>query len=279
MRATSTVVDATLCLLLVSAAVVTLASGDRARATEGDADSADEIASVLAATTTEVNYSIASGPGDPTIERTTSGTVAGLLATAAIVSVPTDASTAGARDFQRAVAAVTRETISISDHHVNVRAVWEPYPGAPVAGEVRVGPTPPPTAKVHTATFLVESGLNRSGDAAIDVADDEYGAVATVVARAVVEGLFPPGPTGYVLRRNGPAARAIAARYGRFAGMVGVSLADSIEAGNASAANDRLSGALADYLLADMRERYDSPSSVARAVDLGRTRIVVRTWS
>ncbi|MFC6975581.1 hypothetical protein ACFQL1_14450 [Halomicroarcula sp. GCM10025709] len=104
-----------------------------------------------------------------------------------------------------------------------------------------------------------------------------YDGVATVVARAVVAGIFPPERTELALRGDYPADVLTAARYGRAGNATGTSL--PIQRGNVTELNRRLTVALADTLEADMRTRFRSPTAAARATETHRVRVTVRTWS
>ena len=149
-RAVSTVLDASLCLLLVSASAVTLAgtpTGNLIRAGSNpaiDPDTADRTAELLATSTARVSYAVAD---DST--RTTHDTLAGLLARA------TRADVRGTSDeFVRAVTeevnrTLRRHTATDIDVQVSARRVGD---GANT-GRITAGKSPPPTADVHAARF------------------------------------------------------------------------------------------------------------------------------
>ncbi len=101
--------------------------------------------------------------------------------------------------------------------------------------------------------------------------------MATVVARSVVDGLFPPTQSRYALRGDYPSDVLLAARYERMADLTGASVA--VEQQSATEMNRDLTAALAARLRTDMRSRYDSPADAARAVRVSRVRVTVRTWS
>lgn len=136
-RGVSTVVDVSLAVLLITASVVTLvATGQPPTGDDGDARKA---ASLIAATTVELDYP----------DGTASGTLAGLLADAALPDTPDG--------FDAAVRRRTRETLQNVSTPVQVTA-------APLGGERRttVGGRPPPSATVATTTFVVPAARNRT---------------------------------------------------------------------------------------------------------------------
>lgn len=292
MRGTSTVVDATLFLVLVSAAAVTLA-GLPAEPPQPDGEAA-EFAAVLATSTAQVNYSLAPSAGrirradtspsagGPAFDRTAHGTLAGLLADAAVGNVTVDGTqvTHTSDGFERRVAKAVGDAIRVSGNRVAVRATWEPYPGADVVGHVRVGPEPPPAVDVRAAVIAVPSGFPDVRDRAVATARTQgYGGVARVVAAGIVEGLFPPRATRLALRGDPPVDALTAHRYRRIAELSGATVEASVGAARTEEANRRLTQALAARVEADLRAAFDSPLAAARAVAVGEVRITVRTWS
>ncbi|MDS0277394.1 hypothetical protein NDI85_06285 [Halomicroarcula sp. S1AR25-4] len=287
-RATSTVVDVTVFLLLVGAAataVVGAVTVDPPEAANPAADSAE----LLATSTASVEYALDS-PGRPPEwtanatarhRRTAHGTIAELLAESAMSGVTVHGerlSTAG-RGFERAVANTTRERLSESGRQTSVRVRWDPYPGAPVRATTRVGEQPPPSADVRTATVSVASPMaNATSRARRGAHEAGYLGVAVVVASTVVEGLFPPSQARLALRGDYPGDRLMAARYRRMARLTD---ADGLQLDSESASdlNARLTVQLAGDLAADMRQRFDTPAAAARAVHTERVRVTVRTWS
>ncbi|WP_276300564.1 DUF7284 family protein [Halorussus lipolyticus] len=163
MRAISTVLDASLCLLLVSASAVTLAETPvrDSRIEAGHAtgpDSADRTADLLATSTARVTY----GAGDDS-RRTAHDTLAGLLASAtrADAGGAADAGRATAdpdfagRDFARSVTASVNRTLR---RHLpaglGVQVVaTEVEPRTGTGDRLVAGGTPPPETEVHAARF------------------------------------------------------------------------------------------------------------------------------
>jgi hypothetical protein len=172
MRAVSTVLDASLCLLLVTASALTLVGTPLASEAGPDSnpnpDTADETAEVLTTTTARVTYAV----GDH--NRTAHDTLAGLLAAAALADAKTadatladseEASTAvsqsGSTTFQRAVTAkvgrvLRRADVPLRGPDVGVQVVADSNPGRDALGSrIVAGEPPPSTADVHAARVEV----------------------------------------------------------------------------------------------------------------------------
>ncbi|MFC4449313.1 DUF7284 family protein [Halorussus aquaticus] len=170
MRAISTVLDASLCLLLVSASALTLAATPPGPGGAGtaatDPDTADESAELLATSTALVTYDAGSR------NRTAHDTLAGLLASAAVA----DAGPASHHGFVRAVRervgrAVRRRAVGVQvvarANESTSRTVSTATASTPSAtptastsnvtheGRVVAGDAPPPDADVHAAGFAV----------------------------------------------------------------------------------------------------------------------------
>lgn len=288
-RAMSAVADVTVFLLLVGAAAGAVTSGvsvgGQAAPTTNPAAAQ---ASTLATSTASVEYDLVVSAPDtkrPPDERTrrkrtSHGSVAELLGEAAMSGVTVDGtrlSDAGT-DFESRVAATTRDRLHSPGQKTSVRVAWSPYPGAPIQGTYRVGDQPPATTDVRAATVTVPSGMTNASEPARRAAEaDGYDGVATVIARTVVEGLFPPAQSRYALRGDYPADALMKNRYERMADLTGTTV--DVERQSTTAMNRDLTAALATRLRTDMRSRYDSPEAAARAVQTSRVRVTVRTWS
>lgn len=294
-RATSTVLDAALFLLLVGAAVSTLTL-PTSPPPSADADAADEVADVLATSTADVHYSLAPGArhaqsrvvefprtSGPQFQRTAHGTLASHLSAAAVgnLTVHGREVTHTRDDFERAVTNATRNATRNRDHVTQVRAVWEPYEDAPVRGVVEVGPTPPPSADVHTATLTVTSGLPAARGRARSAArvGGNFSHVGAIVADSVVAGLFPRQTTRRALLGDYPVAQLVTYRYERVGRLVGTNVTAAAVTDNATGANRQLAARLGEVVAADMRRRYDSPTAAASTVSVDTVRLTVRTWS
>jgi hypothetical protein len=262
LRAVSTVLDVTLCLLLIGAAVATLTvpGGQPPHST------ADETVEQVATATANVTDPPSSGDGN---RRIVAGTQAELLARAAVANLSLDGSglTPSTRPFRVAVRNRVRRTLSWSARSTSVAARWAPYSGAPLHGRIVVGPAPPPGVSIRTATLSVPVPMETPlEDEPQDPAT--FRAVARSVSVTVLE-------TTLSSARGGGAAAESTRQRGRrraFATALGAVDPTSV---NRSELRDRLMNRLAS----DMRRRFDSPDAAASALDSETAEIVVREWS
>lgn len=316
-RAISTVLDASVCLLLVAASALTLAGAPVAEPTRPDL--ADETLETLTTSTAQVNYT-AGASAETRIKRTAHGTLARLLADATLATLQAgDEPVTKNAAFEGAVttevaSAVGRPAASWrgspsgvhSPSGVQVLARWKPYPGSTLGGQVVAGRTPPAETDVHAASVTVSSGLPDVEQRAVRAAhDDGFDGVAHVVASAVVRGLFDPQQARRALQagETRPERAALTtARYHTAAETLGATAAveralapasarstanvstERVSAGrvstaNVSAANRALTAALAAVVETQLREQYDSPAAAAEATTVGEIRVTVRTWS
>lgn len=292
MRATSTVLDAALFLLFVGAAIATLTLPV---AGPPDSDAADATVDVLATSTADVQYTLEPGivqavdtvPSQDRqaaleLRRSAHGTLADHLATAAVATVAVDGQrvTDTRIDYQRVVTNETQRVTRGRTHLAHVSAVWRPYPDAPLRGTVSVGPTPPPSADVHTERLSVGSGLPDAGEPARRAATNgSFDDVGATVASRIVDGLFPPRTTRSALLGDYPVEPLVAHRYRRFGQALGTNVSKPVSRDDPVAANAKLTRALGDRLAADMRRQFESPDDAARAVSVGTVDVTVRTWS
>lgn len=261
-RGVSTVLDVSVCLLLVGVAMTTLAVGvpeDGRHSVDGTPDAADTSARRLATVTAGVL-----GPRD----RTVHGPLANHLAQAAAANASLDGDSLTNGDYADSVAA---ETTATTDRHVAVTARWEPYPGAPLRGTTTAGGAPPADADVAVTRSVVETGIDAPGTT------NSFTELARTLARAYVEWRFPPERTRAALvdERTAPST---ADRYRSVAGPLEVDVEAALIDANARRANDRLAAALAERLESDLRERYDTPNAAAEASSPDRAIVVVRRW-
>ena len=283
MRAVSTVVDVTVFLLLVSAAVATVAvSSDRPPAVPV-ADAAE----VLGTSTAGVEYSLAGSPElrEPResveiVDRQTNGTVAGLLARAAVTNATLSGeSLVVATEEYRA--AVRNRTLAVTgwvSDPLRVDARWAPYPGAPLSGHVGVGPEPPDGVDVRAATFRVPASVERVHADARKAASGGYEAVARVVARATVNALLPPRRARVALQGTTPARTFVRDRYETVSRRLETDVQSAVDRGDTAGANRALARALAHNLETDLRRRFDSPAAAAAELEVGTVRLTVRGW-
>jgi hypothetical protein len=295
-RAVSTVVDATLAMVLIGGAVIALSVVPAAPTADVGTDAADGAADLLGGTTATVNYSLSPGArhADPSLVafpedarsgrgfgRIAHGTVASLVVAATVGDAGLDGeafsrATDGLAERVGTLAVTTLERPGVE---VQVRAVWRPFPESDLRGSVLGGPTPPPDADVHAATVTVASGFDFPPERALAAADRGFGAVADAFANATVEGLFPPERAGLALRGDYPLSALVAYRYRHAAEQVGAVVAPPVAEGNATLANDRLAAALSERFERTLRSAYPTPRAAAAAGTVGRVTIAVRTWS
>lgn len=170
-RGLSTALDVSLCVLLVSAAVLTLSTipDDGKRPSTSPAATLGMLGAVT----------------EPTGDRH-EATPIERLAAAAISDARMGANQ---QDRQRAV---VRNLLNRTTGNRQVLVRWEPVPGLPVHGSVEVGPTPPESAAVDTTRTVIP--LDRMGspqrlDAA---ADAGFNRLADVVAYRLLGRLDRP---------------------------------------------------------------------------------------
>lgn len=287
---TSVALDACLCLLLVSAAAITVTS---VPPREPSPDRADTVAETLAATTVTVDYSLRPAPtesGDgsrsadgrtadnPEYDRTAHGTLASLLARAAVRTVRVDGEplTRTNAGFAAAVRGAVRERLPA---RTQVVVSFRPYPGSHLGRELRIGPRPPPKADVHAATVRPPSGVASPEDTATTAERSGYDGLGQLVADALVTGLFPPEKGRLALAGDDPVDRLVRHRYARASSYYGPRTRDAINDSDTRAANDRLAAAMGEQVASELRNRFDAPDDAAGALRIDTVRIAVRTWS
>lgn len=265
-RAASSVLDVTVCLLLVSASAVTLTQAPTTPDRE-DPDRADAVLELLTTSTARIDYS-SSPPGpDGATNLTVHGTLAGLLAagTVANATVHGESIAASTTGYRRGVATAVRQATTRQDVRVQVLLRWRPYPGAHVRGRFAVGPSPPPSVDVDAASATVPWGPSSVRQRAVGVARQEgFAGVARAIANSLIGGPYSSIRTDST--PTGARREAVASAYG-------------IESAPDEVASERLHRAVERSVEADLRNRFDSPVAAARAVSLGRVRLTVRTWS
>lgn len=285
---TSVALDAVLCLLLISAAGVTVTS---VPSQDSDLDRADSVAETLAVTTATVEYSLrpvpngkdetGSGTDDatnPEYERTAHGTLASLLARAAVRTVRIDgeALTGTNAGFAAAVRTVVRERLP---PRTQVLVSFRPYPGAHLGRELHIGPTPPPNADVNAATVNPPSGVSALTNPESTAQQRGFDGLAQRVASALVEGLFPPKKARLALAGDPPVDHLVQHRYARAANYYGVDTREAVENGDTRTANDRLAATMGEHVTSELRNRFTTPTKAADSLRLDTVNIAVRTWS
>ena len=250
----STVVDVTVCLLLVAVAVgtLTVAIPDEDAGHPVDSDpSAEAVTTVTASVPVEAGHHA-------------HGTLAQHLARAVLLSAKLDGESLFASSYPAAV----REAVEADTaDRVHVTARWRPYPDAPLSATLSVGSKPPSTADVAATTITVDSG----------VAPSDGTTEPTAVSEAYVNRTFPPEQTRVALVDPRTAPRT-ADRYREAGDTLGVDVEPSITDALPRQANERLSTALAERLDADPGSEAVDSHAEPSAVDPGTVEIVVRRW-
>lgn len=283
---TSTVLDGVLCLLLISAAVVTVTTATPQEPT-GEGRAAD-VATTLTTTTASVNYTLTPRTETTDVDvpshadrfdRTAHGTLAELVARATVARIAIgDERLWHARDgFGRAV--VQSVGAAVRSNHTQITAVWRPYPESSIGGRLVVGSAPPPNRAVHAATIEASSGFPTTRKVTRRAArSNGIDGIADVVAGGIVRGLFAPTRTRIAAGGASPSAALVRHRYRRVARCLGVTRSPRLANGGVEDTNDRLESALSDRIARDLRSSNTSATAAAERVRLGRVRIVVRTW-
>lgn len=294
MRAISTVLDVSLFLLLVGAAVATVAfaSIPSVDGSTASSDPADETVETLSTSTTRVNYSVGPGldelklgatvdPDSPIHHRSDHGTYTSLLADAAVANASIDGDRMMAVDvpFVAAVANATIPVIRREDVGTSVRAIWSPSVGGELQGVVHVGEHPPRNGDVRTATVTVDSGVPDTRESAIEAAsEDGFEGVAAELSASFVDGVFPTREMRVAVRGDYPTDVIASARYDSAADALGID-GPTVTPRSVAESNAELQAALGDRFEATLRQKYDDPVAAARDVDIGNVTVVVRTWS
>lgn len=284
---TATVLDACLCLLLVSAAAVTVAS---VPTPDVGVDRADSAADTLAATTS-FNYTLSPGArrADPELAsfdrthgqaftRHSRGSLASLLGRAAVRTARIDGElpTHTATDFAAKAHGATRAALPPK---TQVVVSWRPYPGAHLGQTVSIGPTPPADADVNAALVRVPSGFAPPERASRIAERSGFGGLSRTIASSLVEGLVPPSQARIALAGDPPVSTLMRYRYRRLAQLYGATVSEPLARGDLHTVNRRLEAHIAARVEADLRSQYDSPTRAARHLGLGTVELSVRTWS
>ena len=257
-RGVSTVLDVAVCLLVVGAAVATLASIPPAGG--DDALDADATARLLATGTVAV----------PADDGTGHATYGAHLARGAVSAATVEDRRLLETPYP---AAVRRETANATGDRTFVTARWEPYPDAVVGGRIAAGRRPPESADVAATTLTVDSGIAPpDADAA-----GSFKTLGRALAAAYVEWAFPPERTRAALV-DPRIAESTAARYWIAADAVGADVDEPVAEADVEAANAALAEALAKRLAADLQEHYRTSEAAATDVTVDEVTVVVRRW-
>lgn len=254
----STVLDVTICLVLVGVAIGTLAV---AVPEEGWRSTVDSDPSAVSVGTVTATVPVEDG-------HESHGTLAQHLARATVLAAVLD----GDRLVPSSYPAATRRVVGYrTADRVRITTRWVPYPEAPLEGEITVGPIPPSTADVAATRLTVDSGLSTPES------PESTESFATAVAEAYIRRLFPPERTRLRLVDPRTAAQG-ADRYRSIAELLAVDVDDAIVDASPRLANERLAAGLAGRLEADLRSDSSASETVPDGTASGRVEIVVRRW-
>jgi len=315
-RAISTVLDAAVFLLLVSAAVGILYTVPQTDDGAADPDVAAESATTLATSIETIEYAPAPDGDreDAASARPDRGTIAELLAETTVANARLDGEPlTRAPNHEAAVRNVTRRTIHQigADVRIQVRTQWRPLPGSGLRSAILVGPSPPDDADVHAATMEIpvstaaSAGPTRVRWGGSEVPDSDDGQAAgnalerppsrtesleSIARRAGCRGLgealgarvvgsaFPPGPTEQALRADGEPTELAETRYDTTATAVDVD-PGTFHAEMEPRRRNRLLATELARTFATTCEGYDSPAIAAERAAPGTVTVSVRTWS
>lgn len=258
-RGVSTVLDVSVCLLLVGAAMTTVVVSVPDTAAKPRVN-ADTTANSLGTVTASVAV---------TDDRHAHDTLAGHLITATISSGSLDGDPLVRSPYPNAVRQAVQDHV---DERTRITVRWRPYPDAPLEGRMNVGPAPPPTADVSTTRWTIDSGMASPKSA------DSFEALARALSTAYINYLFPPERTRINLL-DPRTAEQTAARYRAVAETIDVDIDEELVDASTHGANKQLADALADRLEADLRTAYASPQAAASEETLNEVELVVGRWA
>lgn len=287
---TSAALDAVLCLLLVSAAAVTVTSTSPPESPTPAGDRADAVAETLVATTAEIPYRLRpvpddspdsgpqqSDPTNPEFERVAHGTLTSLLADIAVRTVRIDGKilTNTNNGFATAVRERVNETLP---PRTRVVVRWQPFPGSHLGRQFGVGPKSPANTAIHAETVHVPSGVPTPSNASVTAQAAGFNGVARAVADSLVDGLFPPAKARLAVAGDAPTDRLVRHRYREASNRYDVSISGRVAAGETEAANRRLAEGMHPRIESDLKESFETSESAAETLSLGTVDISVRTW-
>lgn len=286
-RGVSTVIDVGLALLLISASVVLIGLHLNDTDESVDVQGSERTAETLSGTSTTVefdrsvvtsseNFEEPEGATAAMYRQTTYGSGTGMLADAAVANVRIGGEQVlgYAPDYEDSVEAALIGRMVGSNHQLYALARWAPYEGSRIVGNVTAGERPPRTEDVTSTTITVSSGLPAvdKEQLAEDVATagTHEGAreeVGDAIARAVIEGYFPPEKSQYALERQGVSRSMKVYHYQQVRDALGDDFEDSRQldtdtsgsvldrkSANAVQANKYLIGGLSGEIQTDIRD-------------------------
>lgn len=309
-RAVSTVADVGLALVLVTAGIGVLVTFDGPPEKTDAPSTTDYTAETIASSTTAVRYdvrdAVAAARGINSsalfnetdyeasdLQRISHGPVAAHVAAIAVTNIGTGDSNASqvtaAVDYERVVDRRLQISLVGSNFDTAVDAQWLPFSNASLRGTTSLGQEPPPETAVSTAVLTVPSPIPSVRQKAIDAVDaeDEFGIVADIVARAIIDGYLPGRESQRALESGGVERDLVVYRYKRMAQLIDGASPDAEQLTSnlvAKQANTlKANGYLVEQLSKQLEEQlvlsFENAHAAARAVSTGEVTITVRTWS
>ncbi|PSQ46473.1 hypothetical protein BRD19_12260 [Halobacteriales archaeon SW_7_65_23] len=297
-RGVSTVVDVTLALLLLGAALAVLVTFAEAGDRDHEPMETEYTTETVVASTMNTTYypeeALGRHYGGDVYEKTdyerrdlrrvSHGPVVTQVADVAMTEVTFDRATLGgdgggrtthlsraAAEYHARVDEQLQARLVNVSFRTHVAAVWEPIEGGPILGEAEVGPTPPAREDVSATTITLRSDVPAVRDAAVEAVEhpDDFDVVAEIVAEAVVEGYFPELESQRALEGGGVDRDLTVYRYRNMADMLAVDGRDreefethlTRERANATAANQLLIAELAAQLTAYLEPASGPPEN------------------
>lgn len=301
-RAVSTTADVALAMVFISAAMVVLAVYLTGGLAGHDPQTADEAAETVAGSTIAVEYDVdgvrtastfdETAVEDPAAyERTRHGSIAGLVADAAVANATLwgDRPSATPDPYLAAVDGASRSQLVGAETRVFVRAIWRPWEGSDVQGVATAGPRPPRTGDVSSVTVTVSSDLEVD-EAAFRANYTDADATARLLGEAVVAHHFPRTESQRALQARGARRQFVVHRYRRFADVLGVGRQFDPddhgtplhrETADAGRANEILAEAFAGRALArgGVPDRFDDVEDAREWLTAGTVHVTVQTWT
>lgn len=297
-RGVSTVVDVTLALLLLGAAMVVLVTfsgaGDRGHEPMETEYTTETVVASTMNTTYYPEEALGQHYGGDVYEETdydrqdlkrvSHGPVVTQVADVAMTQVAFDRTALGgdaggrterlsraAAEYHARVDEKLQARLVNVSFRTHVAAVWEPIEGGPIRGDAEVGPTPPAREDVSATTITLRSDVPAVRDEAVEAVDspDDFDVVAEIVAEEVVEGYFPELESQRALEGGGVDRDLTVYRYRSMADMLAIDGRDreafetylTRERANATAANKLLIAELAAQLTAYLEPASGPPAN------------------
>lgn len=211
-RGVSTVVDATLALLLISASVLVVMLFLADDKPEMESQASEHVSETVVVSTANVSYSLSAIEDDidsevvdfgeydhAVFQRHRHGSVADLIASSTMLNV-----TIGGRQlteeggvYSNAVEGALLDTLTGVGYDAYVTARWRPYENASIVATETYGSPPPGDADVQLVTLRVPSGVEPVAASAEEAyehgygLDDKYERAGATLAGAIVDRYYP----------------------------------------------------------------------------------------